>query len=192
MGLMVMLPQSLNQMSRWMRSLTVTPKPAAPSSSATACTRGVTPPAGSPMMSWLFLMRSMRAGNGAAALACTTQPMTCEVGMCCAVTPPGSTALSCRPAASPGRPSKNHQGTPFIATSTVVCGPVSARTAGATAGIAGPLTETITRSCTPRLAGSSLAFTATECSAPSASTQVRPRSFNARSVSPRATAESCT
>jgi hypothetical protein len=60
------------------------------------------------MMSWLFLMRSMRAGCGAAALAWTTQPMTCDVGMCCAVTPPGSTVLSCRPAASPGRPSKNH------------------------------------------------------------------------------------
>ena len=169
-----MLPQSLNQMSRWMRSDTVTPKPAAPSSSATAWTHGVTPPAGSPMMSWLFLMRSMRAGWGAAALACTTQPMTCEVGMLAAVTPPVSTVWSCRPAASPGSPSKNHQGTPFIATKTTVCGPMSARTAGATTGMAGPLTETITRSCTPRLAGSSLAFSGTRCSAPSASTQVRP------------------
>jgi hypothetical protein len=142
------------------------------------------------MMSWLFLMRSMRAGWGAAALACTTQPMTCAVGMFAAVMPPGSTVLSCKPAATPGSPSKNHQGTPFIATSTVVCGPMSARTAGATTGMAGPLTETITRSCTPRRTGSSLARTATVCSAPSPSTHTTPRSFNARSVSPRATAES--
>ena len=67
---------------------------------------------------------------------------------------------------------------------------MSARTAGATTGMAGPLTETITRSCTPRLAASSLALTATLCSAPSASTHTKPRSRRARRVSPRATAES--
>jgi hypothetical protein len=44
MGFMVMLPQSLNQMSRWMRSDTVTPKPACASSSFSACTRGDRPP----------------------------------------------------------------------------------------------------------------------------------------------------
>jgi hypothetical protein len=74
-GFMVMLPQSLNQMSRWMRSDTVTSKPARCSSAAR--------PAG-PVLATrraaddqaVAIDRRTAPGAGAVLLRCTTQPTT--------------------------------------------------------------------------------------------------------------------
>ena len=54
-------------------------------------------------------------------------------------------------------PCTNHHGTPFIAGSTIVCGPSSGPIACATAGRAGALTAMTTRSCGPSACASSLA-----------------------------------
>ena len=111
-GFMVMLPQSLNQMSRWIRSDTVTLKPAGCSSAATVCTRGAAArsmrsaasvldvpaacPCGAPMMSPSPLTCRTLPGAGATQLRCTTQPITCAVGMWRATVPCGSTECSCK------------------------------------------------------------------------------------------------
>ena len=152
-GFMVMLPQSLNQISRWMRSEVSTWKPARASRSPTCCRRALVPPAGSPRINRLPKAWVTTPGAAVPALRCTTQPSTRSVGMWARIRSPGSTVASRRPWAGPSRWSKNHQGMPFIATSTVVWAPLSACTAGATAPSAGPLTATTTRSCTPRASG---------------------------------------
>jgi hypothetical protein len=98
-------------------------------------------------------------GAFTAQLACTTQPMTWRAGMARAISPVGSTACSAVPASAPPKPSKNHQGTPFMAVSTMVSGPISGAMWRATSSSAGALTAMTTRSCTPSAAGSLLART---------------------------------
>ena len=100
--------------------------------------------------------------------------------------PSGSTACSAVPASAPPKPSKNHQGTPFIAVSTTVPGPISGAMWRATSRMAGALTATTTRSCTPSAAGSLLARTAWVV-VPSACASCRPCCCSAASVAPRAT-----
>ena len=79
-----------------------------------------------------------------------------------------------------------HHGTPFIAVSTMVCGPSSGAMSRATSARAGALTATTTRSCTPSAAALSAACTGT-CSSPSACCSRRPWVCKAASVAPRAT-----
>ncbi len=50
-GLVVMLPHSLYQMSRWIISLAVVSKPASSNVAFSASTRSDTPPSGSPITS---------------------------------------------------------------------------------------------------------------------------------------------
>ena len=120
-------------------------------------------------------------------LAWTTQPITRSSAIEAAMRPPGSTLCS-GSAPSAEAPAPNHQGTPFIAGSTSVAGPISGAIRAATAGSDGALTATSTRSCTPSAAGSSLALTgALNNSAPWRSR--KPCSRNAASVAPRATAD---
>ncbi|OQB98874.1 MAG: hypothetical protein BWX79_03259 [Alphaproteobacteria bacterium ADurb.Bin100] len=186
MGLTVMLPQSLNQMSFWICGDTVAAKPARCSSAASACTRGLSAPEGSPMISPLPKWWRITPRAFTAQLACTTQPMTWRAGIARAISPVGSTACSAVPASAPPKPSKNHQGTPFMAVSTTVSGPISGAMWRATSSSAGALTAMTTRSCTPSAAGSLLARTAWVV-LPSASTSCRPFCCSAASVAPRAT-----
>ncbi len=101
--------------------------------------------------------------------------------------PSGSMLLSARPAAAPCRPWQNHQGTPFIAGTTSVCGPSSGAMRRATSASAGAFTAITTTSCTPSAPGSALAVTGPEIGPAKPSTR-SPCSSSAASVAPRATA----
>ena len=186
MGLTVMLPQSLNQMSFWICGDTVAAKPARCSSAASANTRGVSRPEGSPTISPLPKWWRITPGACTEQLACTTQPITWRAGMARPMAPSGSTACSVVPASGPPKPSKNHQGTPFMAVSTTVSGPISGAMWRATSASAGALTATMTRSCTPSAAGSATAVTGW-ARRPSASSSCSPSCCSAASVAPRAT-----
>jgi hypothetical protein len=138
MGLTVMLPHSLNQMSFWICGDTVAAKPARCSSAASACTRGLSAARGlahdQPVAEVVadHARRIHRAagvhhaadhvarGNGAGDLA------------------GGVHRLQRRPASAPPKPSRNHQGTPFMAVSTMVSGPISGAMWRATSSRPGP------------------------------------------------------
>jgi hypothetical protein len=186
-GFMVMLPQSLYQMSRRMRVETVTSIPAAPNVSASAVSRAETRPSGSPTMNpWPALCR-VTPGSGALTEMCTTQPMTCGVGSAAVNVPPGSTAGSRSPSHGPPNPSKNHHGTPFMAATMTVSWSSSGAMRAATDASAGPLTAITMTSCGPSSAGSSVARTGA-VTGPSAVRSRQPCARSARSVAPRATA----
>jgi len=116
--------------------------------------------------------------------------MMCRAGKARAMAPPGSTASSERPATGPPKPCKNHHGTPFMAVSTTVCGPISGPTCCATVAKAGALTAITTRSCSPSAAASLEAFTGTVCNSPPWC-NCKPCCCKACSVSPRASTLSC-
>ena len=145
-GFIVRLPHSLNHTSRWMRSDTVTASPAPRISAATFCSAASGAPTARPRIKPLPLMCRTRPGAGRVLVRCTTPPSTCRAGMAARATPPGSTLSRASPRQGPARPSKNHQGTPFIAVSTCVRGPINAATCGAAAASAGPFTASTTRS----------------------------------------------
>jgi hypothetical protein len=187
MGLMVMLPQSLYQTSFWIWGETVALKPACTNKAASACTRGESTPLGSPTISPLPKWCRITPGTSTEQLACTTPPRMCAAGMCCAITPPASTESRWVPDSAPPKPCKNHHGTPFMAVSTTVLGPMSGPMRRATSAMAGAFTATITRSCTPRSAGFSRATNEVRISwSPCSST--KPFCCRASSVAPRATA----
>ena len=147
---------------------------------------GPAPPSGSPMIRPRPILCSTRPGAEVNVLAWTTQPITLASGMAAAMRPPGS--MLCSGAApSAGAPAPNHQGTPFIAGSTSVCGPSSGAMRCATSPSDGLLTAITTRSCTPSVAASSLACTGALSSAPPWRSR-KPCSRSALSVAPRATA----
>ena len=102
-------------------------KPARASSAARSRTRAVFSPEGSPMMSVLPKWCCTKPGSLTEQLACTTQPMMCFAGTARAIAPSGSTAFRREPSNRPPKPSKNHHGTPFIAVSTMVSGPIEGR-----------------------------------------------------------------
>ncbi len=186
-GLVVMLPHNLYQMSRWIMGLAVASKPASSNAAFNAATRSLTPPCGSPMTSPRPIWLCALPGSLTDAAACTTQPITWPIGRCAAIVPPGSTLFNARPAAGPGRPWQNHQGTPFIAGTISVCGPSSGAMARATSASAGAFTAITTTSCTPSAAGSALAVAGPEIG-PAKPSMRNPCSASAASVAPRATA----
>ena len=187
-GFIVMLPQSLYQMSCWMRADTRHSNPASDNAVASAVVRADSPPAGSPTMRPRPITLRTTPGAGVVHDACTTQPTTCATGIAAAIAPSGSSDASRSPAHGPGMPAKNHHGTPFIAVSTIVPGPRSGAMRAATAGSAGAFTATTTRSCGPRRAGSSAAATGARTS-PSPDCSRSPSRASAASVAPRATAD---
>ncbi len=185
-GFIVRLPQSLYQMSYWMRFDCVTSKPAFARSAAMLARRAVERPSGSPTMSPWPLRCSENPGSGSAALMCTTHPRRRCVAIARPTAPPGSTASMRMPSHGPPRPWKNHQGTPFIAARTTLSGPSSGAMRAATAGSAGPFTARITRSCGPSSAGSSEARTLGASTSPSRRKR-SPCAPIASSAAPRAT-----
>ena len=178
-----------------MQALGSTSTPASASRAATAAVRGPAPPVAQPMTSRRPMACFTWPGPRVDAAMCTTPPTVRAGGRSARRRPPGSTLSSTQPrvgtGASAGRPSKNHQGTPFMAPSTVVSAWLSAATASATAGRAGALTATRTRSCGPRAAGSSATVMSTRW-LPAASSSRRPCSRTAASVAPRTRALTCT
>ena len=190
-GFMVMLPQSLNQMSFWMQADTSISKPAPRSKPASASSRFEAPPDGSPRISvWPKPWRT-RPGSGIEQVACTTPPITCCAGMPRAMLPSASTAFNGMPECTPPKPLKNHHGTPFIAVSTTVSGPSSGAIPRATPASVCAFTATTTRSCTPSSAGSSASTTGAVTSwSPSCSRQPCVRS--ACATAPRAMADTAT
>ena len=122
----------------------------------------------------------------------TTQPSTCASGSAASMRRCGSMLASCRSSARScpviDGVCRNHHGTPFIAGSTTVSAPISGASVTATLPSAGPLTATITRSCTPSACASSAANRLAQRSCP-AMRSVSPRSRSACSVAPRASAE---
>ena len=127
-----------------------------------------------------------RPGSGVEVLACTTQPTTRSREMAEAMTPPGSTLSSVSP--KPAWPAQNHQGTPFMAGMTTVCGPRSGPRPRATSVRAGPLTAMTTMSCGPSAAASDSAWATGPCTRPAAVCMRQPFSRRAWSVAPRARA----
>ena len=90
-GFIVMLPQSLYQMSCWMRSETRHSKPAAVSIAREPRRPGrMLPPAGSPMMRPWPMTFCTTPGSGVLHDACTTQPTTLRAGIARAIAPSGS------------------------------------------------------------------------------------------------------
>ena len=186
MGLTVMLPQSLYQTSLWIWTDTLAAKPARCSRATSACTRSLVWPDGEPMIKPLPKWWRTWPGPLSEQLECTTPPTTWAAGIARAISPVGSTACSRWPAWAPPKPSRNHHGTPFIAVSTTVSGPISGPIWRATASSEGALTAITTRSCTPSAAGSALARTATlRVTSPCCTRS--PCCCSASSVAPRAT-----
>ena len=144
-----MLPHSLNQMSFWMRGDTVAANPARTSNAASASTRSLVPPVGSPTIRPLPKWWRTTPGASTEQLACTTQPSTWWAGTARTSSPPGSTDASVVPSSGPPRPWVNHQGTPFMAVNTTVFGPSKGRRLGRTARRAGAFSASTTTSCTP-------------------------------------------
>lgn len=185
-GFMVMLPHSLNQMSFWICGDRVTSMLAARSVRPSTSSRGVGAPQGSPTIRPLPKWCCAWPGSGSEQLACTTQPITCRVGTARVMLPSGSVASSRVPDQRPPKPSKNHQGTPFIAVITMLSWPSSGAMPCATPRIAGALTATMTRSCGPSSAGRSLTVTGALSVCP-AIVRRRPCARSASSAAPRAT-----
>ena len=186
-GFTVMLPQSLNQTSRWICGDSVVSMPVACSSSTSFFTRGVASPEGSPTIRPLPKWCRTTPGASSEQLQCTTPPITLAAGMARAIAPSGSTAPRRWPAMGPPKPpSRNHQGTPFIAVSTMVSAPISGAMRSATPASAGALTAITTRSCTPSSSGSATALTGTRVRT-SPRISERPSRRSASSVAPRAT-----
>ena len=94
---MVMLPHSLYQISVWMRAATGASNPAAASKAASAVTRSLVPPVGSPTIRRLPKPCRANPGSGVEQVAWTTQPMTCRVGIAAAMRPSGSADASFSP-----------------------------------------------------------------------------------------------
>ena len=86
-----------------------------------------------------------------------TEPITTDAGNAASKAPPGSTAVIGWPANRPSIPSKYHHGTPLIAGSTAVRGPISGVSASRAAGQSCAFIVPITRSCGPNARASSLA-----------------------------------
>ncbi len=189
MGFMVMFPQSLYQISRWMLPVISASKPAFRRSSARSRRRFVPMPEGSPRMSRLPGPARTKPGSGEDAPRWTTQPITRSAGIARAMRDSGSTDRRTVPSNFPPKPWKNHQGTPFIAGRTIVSSPRRGRRRSATAARAGALTAITTRSWTPSSAGFSTARTAA-AAIPSPVRSRSPFVLSAASVSPRATADS--
>ena len=186
---MVMLPHNLNQMSRWIWSDTGVSKPARSSSRARAVMRAVDSPEGSPMM--ILLPKPWRTTPGAATeqLACTTLPTMCRAPTAAAMSPPGSTACSCRPVNGPPKPCRNHHGTPFMAVITTVCAASSGPSCSATSRMAGAFTAITTRSCGPSsvvLALARMRWVWVCCASFAPVSRRRPSRCSAASVWPRA------
>ena len=162
-GFIVMLPQSLNQISRWIWSVTGASKPPRVSSSPSAVMRSLRRPDGSPTM--ILLPKPCRTTPGwtTAQLAWTTPPRIDAAGTAAVISPVGSTACRRVPCKAPPKPCKNHQGTPFMAVSTTVSGRSNGATSRATSRMAGALTATTTRSWGPNSWGSPLARTRWAC-----------------------------
>jgi hypothetical protein len=151
-GLTVMLPHSLYQASFWICSTATASKPAFSSSATSPAHRCVSSRrrlADDQLVAEVVLHEAGRAQRAAGMHhAADDVPRGWRFGDA----PSGSTAsAACRPA--PPKPWKNHQGTPFMAVSTMVSGPSSGPMALATSAIAGALTAMTTRSCTPSSAG---------------------------------------
>src|SRR5580693_3065521 len=104
------------------------------------------------------------------------------------MTPPGSTLWSGR-ASSAATPLPNHHGTPFIAGSTMLPGPISGASSGASAGRAGLFTARMMSSWGPSSRASSAASATGACSSVSSSRRRQPCSRSATSVVPRARAD---
>ena len=185
-GFIVMLPHSLYQMSLRMSALAFASKPARVKSAASSSTRADVPPAGSPRISPLPKPRRTRPGSGQELDRCTTQPITCAIGIAFASVPSGSSAAMRMPACGAFPLSKNHHGTPFIAVTMSVRGPINGAMCAATSGSAVALTATITMSCTPSAAGSCSARAGAAIERPLSSTR-KPCRRMASSVAPRAT-----
>ena len=156
-GFMVRLPQSLYQMSRRTWLDRVTSMPAACSRPATCVRRTEEPPPGSPRMMPCPMRCHARPGSSTATPMWSTAPSTWRSGMAREMTPPGST-LSRGLSGRPGTPCANHHGTPFMAGRITVEACSSGAIWRAMCASAGPLTARMTRSCGPRVAGSSLAM----------------------------------
>src|SRR5690606_717154 len=186
-GFMVMLPQSLNQRSRWMSELVSVSKPAAASASTSGAQSGDRPGVGAPTMMRSPASRWTWPGAVTAAEKCVTVPITWSAGRFAPTTPPGSTLSRRSAAGGRGRPWPNHQGTPFIIDTMRVSGPTSGPSAGARAGRAPDLRLTSSHGCGPSSAAVAATRTGTRNSR-SPSRSDRPFAPTARSVSPRASA----
>jgi hypothetical protein len=90
------------------------------------------------MMSPLPKWWRTRPGAFSEQLACTTQPITWRAGNGLGDLAARVHRLQRVPASAPPKPSKNHQGTPFMAVSTTVSGPISGAMAAPRPGRPGP------------------------------------------------------
>ncbi len=182
-GFMVMLPQSLYQMS-WRTSVDMMASNPAPASRLPASSARVELlPRGSPTMSPLPVTCRTTPGSGVVQLAWTTPPSTRPKSMAAAMVPFGSMLRS---GSSPSSvPWPNHQGTPFINGSTTVPDPSSWVNRSATSARAGALTARMTRSCSPSSAARAAARTS-DVTRPSAISSRQPLPRKDSSVAPRA------
>lgn len=187
-GFIVILPQSLVQISRRISSLTTSFTAGLPNAFASARTRGARDPSGSPRINRSSPCTATTPGSGVHALACTTQPTTHPGATARATAPSGSTDARARPSCITPGTWKYHHGIPLSAGTTIVSAPHSAAMADATAGIACPFTAATTQSCAPNCAGSCDAFRRWTVSVPPRRIR-KPFARNAASVSSRAKSE---
>ena len=185
-GLKHRLPSSFIHSSRRMLSVAMVWKPAPPNTATSASTRAEGWLEGSPSTSRLPELWRTTPGVGTSAARYTTPPITRWLAMAAPMRPSPSQDLSALPASAPPQPSKNHQGTPFIAVTTEVSGPSSGTRSATALARLWLFSAMITTSCTPSSAGLSLAASFTWCLLPPCS-RVRPSALSAARCAPRAT-----
>ncbi len=180
------LRASLDQIASRMRAVAETAKPAALHSPSSACRRGDALPSGSPSTIGRLPPLTCATPGASRVQAVDVMPPSRRCGpTCCHSCPPGSSAGIWRPSPSPPTPWWYHQGMPFCRKTAVPLSPSRAAIEEAAAGSAGDFRATMTKSCGPSSAGSSLACTCA-CSTASSVCRVSPLARTSARVAPRA------
>ena len=125
-GFMVMLPHSLYHMSYRISLAWLASKPAVARTFCTSVTAVASRPPAAPMIMPLPITWRTTPGLSTEQEACTTPPMTRSVGSAFSHLPSGSTERKGWAARLPSADFRNHQGTPFMAGSSRVDGPIMA------------------------------------------------------------------
>ena len=114
-GFMLALPHSLAQISVRIPAVTGQDTPPAATRRASSAVGGEAAPPGSPRIRRSVATTRMTPGASARVEACTTAPTGRASARRPAARPPGSIASRRAPSRGPARPSRNHQGRPFMA-----------------------------------------------------------------------------
>ncbi len=184
-----MLTISLLQTRARMSSTASPIMPPAVSASASAVTRGVIWPFGSPSSRRLPVLATLITPGSTTVQADDTTPPMARCGPTAFHTAsPGSMRGRRRPSNRPASAWKYHQGMPFMAKATAVSGPSNGPMPAASDGSDGAFSVTSTASCGPSAAGSSVAVTLAWNSASGAITR-RPLAWIAANWGPRATTD---